>query len=426
MLIYNLFPLLAGHCGLWEPHLKRAASMGFTWIFVNPVQKPGSSGSLYSISDYFQLNPLIIDNSSKQTGNHQLQLALETAKKLGLKVMIDLVINHCAFDSALTHRHPEWFLVENGEIAHPFCLEDGQKIVWGDLVRFNHQNESDPEGLYHYCYQVIEYLLKLGFNGFRCDAAYQVPGQVWYRLINEISKKYPDTVFIAETLGCNIDQTIQTAQAGFDYVFNSSKWWDFQSPWLIEQYQTISKIAPSISFPESHDTERLFQEVNGNEAAMRQRYLFSAFFSAGLMIPIGFEYGFRRRLHVVNTRVEDWESSNIDLCNFITSVNTIKKRYQIFQEDCSTSLVPCRNQNVLLMLKLNASGKAMIILNKDPLNHQHFYDEDLSIHLQLGESIMDVSPEYQLEYIPRPFSCDLRPGQAFVLLMNRPDHMLLL
>ena len=50
MLIYNLFPLLAGPCGRWEPHLKRAADMGFDWVFVNPVQKPGSSGSLYSIA----------------------------------------------------------------------------------------------------------------------------------------------------------------------------------------------------------------------------------------------------------------------------------------------------------------------------------------------------------------------------------------
>ena len=29
MLIYNLFPLLAGPFGNWEPHFKRAAEMGF-------------------------------------------------------------------------------------------------------------------------------------------------------------------------------------------------------------------------------------------------------------------------------------------------------------------------------------------------------------------------------------------------------------
>ena len=57
MRIYNLFPLLAGPFPRWRPHLQRAADMGFNWIFVNPVQRPGKSGSLYSIADYFELNP---------------------------------------------------------------------------------------------------------------------------------------------------------------------------------------------------------------------------------------------------------------------------------------------------------------------------------------------------------------------------------
>jgi starch synthase (maltosyl-transferring) len=46
MIIYNLFPLLAGKFTQWAPHIKRAADMGFNWLFVNPIQKPGSSGSL--------------------------------------------------------------------------------------------------------------------------------------------------------------------------------------------------------------------------------------------------------------------------------------------------------------------------------------------------------------------------------------------
>jgi len=46
MIIYNLFPLLAGPLNHWEGHMKRAADMGFEWIFVNPIQKSGRSGSL--------------------------------------------------------------------------------------------------------------------------------------------------------------------------------------------------------------------------------------------------------------------------------------------------------------------------------------------------------------------------------------------
>ena len=61
MIIYNMFPILAGKFIKWKPHFKRASEMGFNWVFLNPVQKPGYSGSLYSIKDYFSFNPLLID-----------------------------------------------------------------------------------------------------------------------------------------------------------------------------------------------------------------------------------------------------------------------------------------------------------------------------------------------------------------------------
>ncbi|PIE82914.1 MAG: alpha-amylase [Candidatus Contendobacter odensis] len=425
MLIYNLFPLLAGHCENWEPHFKRAADMGFDWVFVNSVQKPGYSGSLYSIVDYFQLNPLIVDAEARLSPEKQLKAALSTADSLGLKVMVDLVINHCAFDADLTHQHPEWFVhEEDGSIAHPFCMEDGHKVVWGDLALFNHEGTSDQEGLYQYFYKIVQYLLDLGFKGFRCDAAYQIPGHTWSRLIKEVRQKYPDTLFTAETLGCTADQTKQTALAGFDYVFNSSKWWDFHGAWLMEQYQLVRETTLSISFPESHDTERLFQEVDGNVEAMKQRYLFAALFSAGSMIPMGFEFGFRRRLHVVETRPNDWEQPNIDLREFITAVNTVKRQYVIFQEECPTTLLPYQNPNILLMWKASAKTQeeALIILNKDPWNHQYFYADNLGTYIQAGAPLQDVSPEYPLEYIPKPFSYDLRPGQAFVMVASRDHH----
>ena len=75
-----------------------------------------------------------------------MQAALAAAEKLGLKVMVDLVINHCAFDSELIRQHPEWFVLEgNGSVAHPFCMEDGHKVVWGDLALFNHHHTPDPD-----------------------------------------------------------------------------------------------------------------------------------------------------------------------------------------------------------------------------------------------------------------------------------------
>jgi starch synthase (maltosyl-transferring) len=423
MIIYNLFPLIAGRFSEWGSHFERAADMGFNWIFVNPIQYPGISGSLYSIKDYFSFNPLFLDEDGKP-GEDQVREMIETAGRYGLSVMVDLVINHCAVDSDLIKDHPEWFQWERkGKIAHPFAMEDGRKIVWGDLAAFDHRNTKDPEGQFRFFLDVIEFLAGLGFRGFRCDAAYQVPRRLWERLIKETKKRHPGIVFVAETLGCSPDQTRKTAGAGFDYIFNSSRWWDFRSPWLMEQYHLTRDVAPSISFPESHDTGRLCRELDGNLDGMKQRYLFTALFSTGVMMPAGFEFGFRNRLHVVRTRPGDWEDTGVDLRDFIKSVNELKASHPVFMEESPTEILHCDNPQVLVMWKASTSTneEALLILNRDIHHPQNFSVNSICDLMQSGGPCRDISPENRLDYLPEPFSYDLRPGQGMVLLSLRDE-----
>jgi len=421
MKIYNLFPLLAGPFSDWQPHLERAAGMGFDWVFVNPIQQPGHSGSLYSIADYFKINKALLKPSSGKSADAQVKEMTALADRLGLRMMIDLVINHCAVDSVLVREHPEWLVREGDRIVNPFCFEDdGSKTVWGDLAQLDHRNSPDREGLLRYCIDIVEYLVGLGFTGFRCDAAYQIPRDFWSRIIEQVRQRHPDVVFTAETLGCSPRDTKETASAGFDYVFNSAKWWDFSSPWLLEQYDLTRQIAPSIGFPESHDTERLFSESGHNVEALKQRYLFTALFSAGVMMPIGYEYGFSRRMHVVDTKPEDWEEPAVDLTDFITRVNRIKGEHPVFREEGPIQKLDYPDPGVLMFWKASTSGhgEALFALNKDPWNRKHFHCYDLYRHVQDQAPLDDVSPEWPVEHLPTPFDFELGPGMGRVMVSS--------
>lgn len=396
--------------------------MNFDWVFINPIQQLGASRSLYSIADYFRFNPALLDPQSSASPEDQVRQMTAQAHATGLKVMMDLVINHCAIDSPLTREHPDWFVRgPDGRVANSGCEHHGEKVVWQDLAQFDHRHTRDPEGLYRYCFGVVEHLAGLGFDGFRCDAAYQVPRHFWHRLIRDLKGRYPHTCFAAETLGCSADATLETARAGFDYIFNSSKWWNLYDCWLIEQYTLLRDTTRSISFPESHDTPRLCEELHGNTAALKQRYLFSALFSAGVMMPIGFEYGFRKPLHVIHTSTADWEGTSVDLSAFITKVNAIKRDHPVFHEESPTSILPCQNPNVLLMWKATVRHKdeALLILNKDTARHQEFQTDQFRHFVQASAPLRDVSPEYPLEYIHEPFHYALRPGQGIVLVTSR-------
>src|SRR5215469_2458178 len=158
--IYNLFPLLAGAFPRWNEHLERARGMEFDWVFVNPFHRAGYSGSLYSIADYYEFDPRLVDPSAGPP-EQQFNQMLEAAQGLGLSLIMDLVINHTAFDSPLLAQHPSWYKRgRDGKPVHPSAREDNRVITWGDL--FEIDNSKDHDGLWPYWVQLAEHYAAMG------------------------------------------------------------------------------------------------------------------------------------------------------------------------------------------------------------------------------------------------------------------------
>ena len=366
--IYNLFPLLAGPLPRWRRHFERAAAMGFNWIFVNPFHQAGFSGSLYAVKDYYALDPRIDDGTGRPVEG-QLRGMLGEASRLGLRVMMDLVVNHTAFDSPLVEERPDWFVRDAaGRIVHPGAKDGKTRVVWRDLAEVDNAGSPDREALWAYWRNLALHHAGLGFRGFRCDAAYQVPGALWRDLIGAVKARHPDTLFFAETLGCTPQETLTTAQAGFDFIFNSSKWWDFRDAWCLEQYAETAPVVPSVGFPESHDTPRLAAELDGDRGAVLQRYAFAATFSSGVLMPIGFEYGFRKPLHVVSTTPQDWEAPGWDLTQAIAAINRTKAAHQPLNEEGPLRPEALGNPMVFGFRKQTRDGReeVLVVLNLDP------------------------------------------------------------
>jgi len=412
--IYNLFPLLAGVIDLWPAHLRRARDMEFNWVFVNPFHYPGFSGSLYSIKDYYKINPLLVSERSSKSPMDQLKKTVEETKKLGLNMIMDLVINHTAVDSLLVKHHPAWYLWNpEGTVKNPSVWEGDRCVaVWGDLAEINNENSPDRENLWRYWEELALFYCGVGFKGFRCDAAYQVTDALWKRLIHRVKESYPGALFFAETLGCEIEDVVRLGKAGFDYTFNSSKYWDFEEPWCLSQYRENSCWTPSVSFAESHDTLRLAEELHGDEQEIKQRYLFSALFSTGVMMPMGFEFGFQKRLHVVSTRPADWEETHTDLTGFIREVNGLKKSHPVFNQDGPMEIVDVENPRVLCLKKKTFEGDecALILLNKDQKAPQAFRIPSLVSLLSEEGPAMDMTPEHLRTVLPDDFREEIPPA----------------
>jgi starch synthase (maltosyl-transferring) len=415
--IYNLFPLLAGPLPAWNPHLERAQRLGFNWLFINAFQLSGYSGSLYSIKDHYAIDPRLLDPAAGPPMG-QLQQMIRRAHELGLSLMMDLVINHTAFDSPLVNEHPAWFKRSaDGKPLNPGAKEDDRWVTWRDLFEVDNGGSPDRDALWNYWLGVAEHYAALGFDGFRCDAAYKVPDELWRFLFGGVKRAHPNTLFFAESLGCPIEDTVRLAQSGFNFIFNSSKWWDFYGPWCLDQYRRTAEFCPSISFPESHDTERLAAELDGDKEAVKMRYGFSALFSTGVMMPIGFEYGFRRRLDVVKTQPSDWEPVRWDLSDFIGAVNRLKGSMRAFNEEGPVGPIDVGNPNLFVFVKStrDRSEKALVLLNKDRQSQQSFSTARLGSFFAGTGSVQDVSPDGPLQHTPDMQTCHLKPSGINVL-----------
>lgn len=371
-LVYNLFPRLVGPTTRWPEHAARAAAMGFDWLYLNPWQYPGFSGSLYAIKDHRRLNPLFVPQGADERSLEPLRDALARISEIGLKPMMDLVVNHTSKDSPLIRQHPTWYRWgQDGQPVSPWVRDpdDPSKItIWGDLADMDNEPAHGREAQWRYWAELVVEAVQLGFRGFRCDAAYKVPAALWRHLIAAARSVDPESVFFAETLGAPVDEVEQLAGAGFDYFFNSSKWWSFSEPWALVQHEAFRHVAPSISFPESHDTRRLAEETNGDEAVQKQRYAFAAAFSAGVMMPVGYEFGFRTQVDVVKTMPTDWERRSMDLRGFVTRVNQLKRDHPVLHGE-GVLRAPRGTMEDTLLLERRASdapaaARGWILLNK--------------------------------------------------------------
>ena len=92
-------------------------------------------GSPYSISDYMAVNP-------KYGTVEDFKRIIAKCHDMGIKVMLDWVGNHTAWDNAWVTAHPDWYTHDStGKITDPIG-EDGKSYGWTDVADLNYENKE--------------------------------------------------------------------------------------------------------------------------------------------------------------------------------------------------------------------------------------------------------------------------------------------
>lgn len=365
--IYNIFTRFFTGPKQWLEVAIKAKNMGFNTIYLNPFQKMGASKSLYSIVDYFEFDPNIMVGLSHEEGVNELRTFIKKCKGIGLKVVLDFVSNHTAVDSPLVKKHSEWYVKdESGNVANAWCMSDSGKCVWTDCAKLDYSHPKN--GLWDYMESVCRYYLNLGFDGFRCDVAAYVPKKFWKHLISTLKKDFPNVIFMGEAFMVPQETIDGLTEAGFDYIFNSAKWWNGVDEWFYNQNSHYNRIGlKTISFPDNHDTKPLMQELNENVELFKQRLFLMSVLTSGFEITSGFEYGIQTDYHVVKSCPTEFQNVEFDFSSEICEVIKLRDRYQILHSSGEFTNILPNSRDVLFLQKESINPKnrqkALILLN---------------------------------------------------------------
>ncbi len=189
--VYEIFPRNfspEGNFAGITARLDELKDLGVTVLWLMPIHptgqknKKGTIGSPYAVRDYDAINP---DYGSADDLKH----LVAEAHQRGMKVIIDIVANHTAWDCVLMERHPDFYTRDaQGKVLPP-------NPGWTDVADLNYDNPA----LRDYMIGMLKrWLVNFDLDGFRCDVASEVPTAFWERARDELAAVKPGIFLLAE------------------------------------------------------------------------------------------------------------------------------------------------------------------------------------------------------------------------------------
>ena len=191
-----------------EDHLDYFSDLGITALWLNPVQEndmPESSYHGYAITDYYRID--------RRLGtNEEFRHLVNAAHRKGLKVVMDMIFNHCGDQNYLYADKPsaDWFnfhshyvqtSFKTASVMDPYASDYERKLAtdgWFTQLMpdLNQRNRHVARYLIQSSIWWIEYA---GINGIRQDTHPYADFDFMAEWCKEVKEEYPAFNIVGET-----------------------------------------------------------------------------------------------------------------------------------------------------------------------------------------------------------------------------------
>ena len=206
-MIYNIYtPIFSstGNLAAINHDLSRIAGLGFSTILLMPIHPIGvphanrpACGSPYAVANYYAVESALGQLSDFAS-------LVRQAHALGLKMIMDVVLNHTAWNHPFVVQRPEYYVHTDNIKYNPRSIS--QAFHFNDVAQLDFK--SDPAVQKYMLTMLVWWMREYEVDGFRFDTAdnpygrdRMIPAAAWAFIGNNLKVVNPQVILLGEC--CN-------------------------------------------------------------------------------------------------------------------------------------------------------------------------------------------------------------------------------
>lgn len=394
---YELFPRSFGRGGRHgtfrdcERLLPEIARMGFDVLYLPPIHPIGQThrkgrnnsttctsmdpGCPWAIGSAEGGHTAVADELGTLSGFRRL---VEKAGEHGLEIAMDLAFQ-CSPDHPYVQSHPEWFRRQpDGTVQ----FAENPPKRYEDILPLDFETPQ-WKALWEELRDVVLFWIDQGVRIFRADNPHTKPFGFWQWLIDEVRRRHPDVLFLAEAF--TRPKVIQRlAKAGFNQSYTYFAWRN--TKWELEHYireLTQTEVAEYMRpnfWPNTPDILPQYLQYGGRTAFIIRLVLAATLSSSYGIYGPAFELcvteaveGAEEYLDSEKYEIKRWDwNREGNIREVVARVNRIRRANPSLQRFRNIRLYEVRNENLLCYGKAgdDAGDVTVVIVNLDPHHTQ--------------------------------------------------------
>ncbi|MBF0297994.1 MAG: hypothetical protein HQK51_04700 [Oligoflexia bacterium] len=394
--MYTFIPTISGPIKDWIKLLHHIKNLGFNSVHLLPITELDTSESPYSAHDLFNIDYSYKNPNDTRDLFDQFEEFVEEAKKLEIKLCIDLVLNHIGITSRVARFCSDWIATDSNEKdthKRAGCWDGLKWVRWEDLalIKFDHADKRIRHEIWYYMKKYALFWANYAnYTGgmVRLDNLHSTNIPFFHYLMEALRREYPDLIVFGELFTDPITTEKMVFENGLNLLL-ATPWFSGYAHQMRDFIKFIHNNYNKIRymFPiNSHDSGSPSQEYGHVEATI-PRYVICALMGTGYTgMSQGVEYGLQKKINFIGRQKKIEISTNtwgVDFCSIFKKIHQIFDQNEMFKLGGNIKFIDDNHPAILAVYRFDHhnTNKGFIILSNLDTTSEHQIEIDFKTHL---------------------------------------------